>query len=112
MERDIFSEIVNDPTNIQIDIATQPYDQINDFGLFEGEQLKRLSPEDIGFSIDPKFIHATWLDFFNEYIVPSIHDRIHYQHLVNRIDYSGNQVIVHTTHDKFIANQSCCFSPG
>ncbi|MEN0048045.1 MAG: NAD(P)/FAD-dependent oxidoreductase [Bacteroidota bacterium] len=43
-----------------------------------------------------KFKNSTWFDFFDQFIVPSIRDRIAYNSPVNAIDYTGEKVIVKT----------------
>lgn len=93
VERGILTEIVNDPS-VTITTETKPYDQNIDYGLHEGTQV---SPADIGFTIDQKFINATWFDFFDQYIVPSILPKISFEKVVQSIDYSGDQIMVTTT---------------
>jgi len=83
---DILDEIVNDET-ASIDIETTRYDPERDYGLYRGE---RISIYDADFSEDSKFIGATWFDFFDDYIVPSIESRIIYNAEVNEVDYSAN----------------------
>ena len=97
----ILDEIVND-SSVQININTTPYNSATDYGLFQGEEI---SVEEIGFTIDRKFINATWLDFFEQYIVPSIEDRIQFNQVVQSIDYSGEQVIVKTSNEEFTADK-------
>ena len=53
VERGIFDEIINDPS-IPAEVQTTPYDMNEDYGLFEGMQI---SVEDVGFTIDQKFIN-------------------------------------------------------
>lgn len=69
----IFQEIVNN-TAVQVDIETVADDP------------------------DRKFINYSWYSFFEEYIVPSISDKISYNTIVESIDYTGNQVVI-TTQD-------------
>ncbi|WP_422080154.1 flavin monoamine oxidase family protein [Ulvibacterium sp.] len=101
VERDVFDEIVNDPS-IKVDVNTTPYDPNVDFGLFEG---RRVSVADIGFTIDQKFVNATWFDFFEQYVTPFVTDKISYNQIVNSIDYSGEQVVIKTTNGEFSANR-------
>jgi len=101
VERDIFDEIVNDAT-VQVDINTTPYDPNVDYGLNEGV---RVSVSDIGFTIDQKFIDATWFDFFDQFIVPSIAGQIAYNKVIEAIDYSGTEIVVSTATETFAANR-------
>ena len=101
VEKGVLSEIVNDPS-VQIDVETKPYDSTVDYGLFEGEQI---TVEEVGFTIDQKFINSTWFDFFEDYIVPSIESKISYNQVVESIDYSGDQVIVNTAGEEFTADK-------
>ncbi len=45
---------------------------------------------------DLKFIGATWLDFFDEYIVPGIRDRMVFDTQIVRVDHGGDQVVMTT----------------
>ena len=45
---------------------------------------------------DRKFVNYSWFNFFEQYIVPSIADKIVYSTVVQSIDYSGNQIILNT----------------
>lgn len=80
----IFQEIVNN-ASVQVDIETVADDP------------------------DRKFINSSWYSFFEEYIVPSISDKISYNTIVESIDYTGNQAVVTTqngqrTADKIIVS--------
>lgn len=101
VERGVFDEIVND-TTVPIEVITTPYDQEVDYGLLEGA---RLSPEEVGFTIDQKFVGATWFDFFEQYVVPSVAGQIDYQQIVSAIDYSGDQVQISTNSGSFTADK-------
>lgn len=76
----IFKEIVNN-ASIQVDIET-----IED-------------------NPDRKFINSSWYNFFEEYIVPSISNKISYNTIVQSIDYSGNQTIITTQNGEYIADK-------
>ena len=97
VERGIFDEIVND-SSIPVDINTTPYDHEVDYGLFEGMQV---STEDFGFSIDQKFINTSWFDFFEQYVLPSVRDKILFDKVVESIDYSNDEVVVRTGDEEF-----------
>jgi hypothetical protein len=45
---------------------------------------------------DLKFLNYSWYNFFEEYIVPSISNKISYHSAVETIDYSGEGVVVNT----------------
>ena len=78
---EIFDEIVND-SSINVSVETTGYNLDEDFALVEGEMY---SLEDIGFTIDRKFINSSWFDFFEEYIIPSVSQNIRYETVVNQI---------------------------
>ncbi|MEM6395765.1 MAG: FAD-dependent oxidoreductase [Bacteroidota bacterium] len=101
VERGVFKEVINDP-NVNIDVQTTPYDNDNDYALFEGMQI---STEDVGFTIDQKFIGGSWFDFFETYILPSIADKIKYEHVVTAIEYSGERVLVDTNQGQLIGDK-------
>ncbi|MGB1207268.1 MAG: FAD-dependent oxidoreductase [Chitinophagales bacterium] len=77
---DIFEEIVND-SSVQVNVET------------------------IADSPDRKFVNYSWYNFFEEYIAPSISDKISYQTIAQSIDYSGEKVIVNTQNGEYIADK-------
>ena len=96
----ILQEIVNDDS-VNIDIQTTMYDPEVDYALFEGEEY---SIRDIGLAEDSKFINATWFDFFEQYILPPVADRITYNAVVNAIDYSAETIQVQTQNQTYSAD--------
>jgi monoamine oxidase len=100
-EKSILTEIVNDSTT-KIDVPTTPYDLEKDFALIDGE---RKNLQELGFTIDQKFINGTWFDFFEEYIVPSIQPKIKYNQIVQSIHYETDQIQVTTNDETFIATK-------
>ena len=101
VEKGVLSEIVND-ASVSIDVPTTPYDPNVDYGLFQGQ---RITVEEVGFTIDQKFIGSSWFDFFEQYVVPSVQSKIRYNKVVESIDYSGDQVIVRTGTEEFTADK-------
>jgi len=101
IEKDIFHEITNNPS-IQVDIEMKPYDTAVDYALFEGSQV---SLDDVGITIDQKFVNSSWFDFFEEYVVPSIRNKISFNEIVNSIDYSGDQVLIRTSNGEILADK-------
>jgi len=47
----------------------------------------------------------SWYNFFEEYIVPSISDKIRYNQMVESIDYSNDQIIVKTPLEMYNADK-------
>ena len=76
----IFQEIVND-TSFQPNIETIPD------------------------APDRKFVNASWFNFFEDYIVPSVSDKIAFNTIVESIDYSGDQVVVTTQQGEQVADK-------
>lgn len=99
--RGIFDEIVND-SSVQVTVDTTPYDSNVDYALHEGTQL---SIEDIDFTNDQKFINATWFDFFNQYVAPSIEAKISYNKVIESIDYTGDKIFIRTATEEFLADR-------
>lgn len=77
---DIFQTIVND-SSVQVSIDT-----------IEDEP-------------DRKFVHSSWYNFYSDYIVPSIADRIVYNTVVQSVDYSGEQILIQTPTGPFTADR-------
>ncbi|MEL6629072.1 MAG: FAD-dependent oxidoreductase [Bacteroidota bacterium] len=101
VEKGVLSEIVNDPS-VQINVETTPYDLELDYGLFEGQQI---TVEEVGFTIDQKFIGSSWFDFYEEYVVPSVRSQITYNTIIDSVDYSSGQIRVRTADQEFIADR-------
>ena len=96
---DILDEIVNDDT-VDVDIKTIQYDYAVDYALYEGV---RLSLPQIGFDVESKFINATWFDFFEQYILPSVEKNITYNAVVDAIDYANETIQVRTQNETLTA---------
>ncbi len=78
--KNIFQEIVND-SSILVDVET-----VKD-------------------APDQKFVNSSWFNFFEQYIVPSIGDKIVYSTIVESIDYSGDQIIINTQNGQHLADK-------
>ena len=76
----VFKEIVND-SSVQVNVATFP---------------------DLP---DLKFVNSSWFNFYDEYIIPSIIDKIKFNTIVDSIDYSGTQVVVNTQNGQYFADK-------
>lgn len=79
-DTDIFQEIVND-SSISVNVET-----ITD-------------------TPDRKFVNSSWFNFFEEYIVPSIFDKISFNTVVKSIDYSGDRILITTQNGQYIADK-------
>lgn len=77
---DIFQEVVNDPS-VNVNIETIPDEP------------------------DRKFVNNSWYGFFEEYIVPSIADKIAYNTIVESIDYSGDRVVITSRQGQYTADK-------
>ncbi len=76
----IFKEIVND-SSISINVETIEDDP------------------------DLKFVNFSWFNFFEQYIVPSIADKIVYRTIVQSIDYSSAQIVINTQNGQHVADK-------
>ncbi|MEM7342732.1 MAG: NAD(P)/FAD-dependent oxidoreductase [Chloroflexota bacterium] len=104
---DILEEIVNDDS-VDVNIETTMYDPEVDEVLYEGEWF---TIEDADFTEDSKFINATWFDFFEQYIVPSVASQITYNAVVEAIDYSTEIIQVKTGGETYSATQVIVTAP-
>jgi monoamine oxidase len=102
---DVFTDLIPDGS---ANVTTVPYDQANDYGLWDGEQITIAAA---GFDGDRKFVGGTWLTFFQDNVVPSILDKISFNQVVQSIDYSGDEVIVQTTNGQHTANRVIFTAP-
>lgn len=71
---------------------------VNDSSVYVNIETVRDAP-------DRKFVNYSWYNFFEEYVAPSIVDKINYNSIVQSIDYSGEQVVVTTQNGQFTADK-------
>ncbi len=76
----IFSEIVND-SSVKSDIKT------------------------VSDSPDYKFVNYSWYNFFDDYIIPSVADKITYNSQVKSVDYTGEQISIKTINKEYKADK-------
>ena len=100
VRRNIFDEIINNPTK-EINIETTRYSALDD-AIYDGEETFMI---EMGFGIDRKFIGSSWLDFYREYILPNVEDKIRYNQIVKSIDYTGDIITLKTQNDIFDADK-------
>ena len=86
---DELAMIVNDDT-VSITTELAGYEPDAEVGFHDGELT--LGP--MGEFPDLKFVGSTWTEFFDEFVVPGIADRIVVDVRVVRIDTSGDRVVV------------------
>ncbi len=105
----VFTEIVND-SSVQVDVDMASYKTTDSYGTWNGSTL---ALGNLGAETDKKFINSGWLDFYEQYILPSVTNKIKYNEVVQSIDYSnGNQVIVKTTDNtEYIADKVILTAP-
>lgn len=97
----IFQEIVNDDAR-QVDVSTVGYDSdVDTLGFWDNGELTVSELADS----DRKFVNSTWFDFFEQYIVPSVAQKITYETIVQSIDYSGDQVIINTSTGQYTVDK-------
>lgn len=100
-KRTTLDGIVNDKS-VAIKTVTKGYNPKVDYAIIDGkkDELKRL-----GFTIDLKFINATWFDFYEDYIVPDVKGNIRFNKVVKSVDYAADKVIVETNDEQFSAER-------
>lgn len=96
----IFEEIVNDST-VPVNVHTVGYNQNDEYGIWVDGKLLL---SDLGSFNYRKFVAATWLDFFEEYVIPPVVKDIIYEAPVHSIDYMGKGVTIKTADAEFTAD--------
>ncbi len=92
----ILTTLINDQTvDASIDIINYNPKTIS---LWKNNKLKKRNIVSHFYS-EHKFKSSTWYDFFDQFIVPSIRDKIILNSPVTSIDYSGDRVEIKTTND-------------
>ena len=90
----ILMDAVNDPS-IQITTRTQEYALNDSIGYVENGVLSIDTIEQVwGGESDQKFIGSTWFGFLEEYILPSVRDKITFDTQIVSVDFQGGSVII------------------
>jgi len=121
---DILSKMLNEPnTNVDIELVHYLPETIK---LWKNEKLVTRNFFLNFYYGEYKFKRTTWYDFFADYVVPKISDKIRLNSPVTEIDYSGDKVFVRDLNgnayegDKILVtvpvtmlqNNSIAFSPA
>ena len=83
-------------------------DNASDYKVWENGELKESKILNLfsGGTNDFKFSNATWFDFFDQLVTPSLKEKIHYDNPVQHIDYHNDEIIVRTKSGKeYTANK-------
>jgi hypothetical protein len=82
-DADVLKHIADEPVEVEL-VGYGPDDTV---GYYDGElTIERIDDDD-----DLTFVGSSWLDFFDEYVVPGIADRLEFDTQVVRIDSSGDR---------------------
>ena len=92
----IFADIMGD-TNVNANIDTMVYNP-QSIQTYKNGRLKSHNYLK-GFYSEWKFKNTTWFDFFEQYIVPEISDKIVLSKPVTLVDYSTQKVILKTANN-------------
>jgi monoamine oxidase len=76
----IFNEIVND-SSVPVNLITIPD------------------------APDRKFVNYSWFNFFEDYVVPSVSDKIAFNTIVENVNYQGDEVVVTTQNGQLTADR-------
>ena len=94
-EPSILAELLNEPdTNANVDLISYTPETIY---LWNNGKLRKRNFFSNFYYGEYKFKSTTWYDFFADFIVPKISDKIIYNSPVKEIDYSGDKTIVTIT---------------
>lgn len=92
----ILPDIVND-SSVQISTQLVGYGPQDLVGHYEnGTYIEGTMAQAGESSVDKKFVGSSWFGFFEEYIVPSVSDKIILNKPIANINYSGDKVIAST----------------
>ncbi len=92
-EPTILAEILNDPeadANIEF-IKYSP----KEISIWKDGKLRKRNVFS-NFYSEYKFKRTTWFDFFNDFILPGIEDRIRYNEVIATVEYGGSEVVATT----------------
>lgn len=81
--------VLADIAGAAADVELVGYGPNDELGFYDGELT--IVPSD---DSDLKFVGSSWFDFFDEYVVPGVGDRLEFDTQVVRIDSTGERVLV------------------
>ncbi|MEL6254523.1 MAG: NAD(P)/FAD-dependent oxidoreductase [Bacteroidota bacterium] len=100
----VLEEIVDD-TSVKIGVETTAYDFEVDYCL-DAASGKKINLKEMQLSEnDLRFTNSSWIDFYEQYILPGIQDKIRYKQIVKEIDYRNDLIIIKTDKEVFSANR-------
>ncbi|MGB1248499.1 MAG: flavin monoamine oxidase family protein [Chitinophagales bacterium] len=102
---DVLKEITN---NTDIELEMKEYNPNDSYGTWQNGVL---SMDNLGESEDKKFINSSWLDFYEEYVLPMIEQKITYNTPVTSIDYTEDKIIVNTPNKQYTADKVILTAP-
>ena len=98
---DEFRKMVNN-SGVQVNVDTVNYNSASDtFAFWSNGQLEVSSLDDV----DIKFVDYSWFNFYKDYILPSVSNKILYNTFVESINYEGDQIIVSTQNNNYTADK-------
>ncbi len=90
-EPSVLGQLINDDSvDAKIDLLSY---QPESYSVSSNNDLSKLNVG-MQFYREYKFRNSTWFDFFEDYIVPSIADKIVYNQPVSKVNYLNDQVVV------------------
>jgi monoamine oxidase len=89
----IFTTIVNDK-NVVLDVKTTPYKP--KYFEWDGEKMY----EETLTANDHKFVNYTWYDFFNNYLVPDVINKIEFNCTVTKVEWENSSTTVRCNNGK------------
>ncbi|MEL6111149.1 MAG: NAD(P)-binding protein, partial [Planctomycetota bacterium] len=87
---DILSKIVNDDS-IAVDTKLAAYEDDATYGTYDDGKVVT---ESLGAYPDLKFVHGTWLTFFEQYVLPGIKEFMRFRTEIVEINYSGEKIVL------------------
>ncbi|MEM9857766.1 MAG: FAD-dependent oxidoreductase [Bacteroidota bacterium] len=97
----LFNQIIKGNSSTD-NINTVGYTQNDEFGVWYNNKLVR---GDLGRLTYRKFVNSSWMQFFEDFIFPSVAEHIQYNAVVKSIDYSNQQVMIETQESEFMVDR-------
>ncbi|MEL6675040.1 MAG: FAD-dependent oxidoreductase, partial [Bacteroidota bacterium] len=100
----VLADIVDNDA-VKIDVQTTAYDFEVDYCL-DAETGEKMNLKKMQLTKgDLRFTNSSWLDFYEQYILPGIAELIQYKQVVNNIDYTGELINITTDREVFTAHR-------
>ena len=96
-----FGQLIKDQKVLE-KIQISAYTQNDEYAIWHNSKLIRGTLDTFN---DKKFVNTSWLGFFEDFVLPSIQEKIIYNEPIHSIDYSRNTIVLNSEKEEYHADR-------